>query len=127
MKKRVHQLKANPETFHQIVTGERTFDVRRNDRKFEPGDAITFWEFTRPTSTGRVTLTGKTSMQVILNVLHASKDGAGEGLRRGWVALTLKNKAGDNTRFHTAEAGRVVEHGHCPLHAAPAVSCECSK
>lgn len=35
-----HELKITPENFRQILEGERTFDVRNNDRDFKAGDTV---------------------------------------------------------------------------------------
>jgi hypothetical protein len=40
-----HDLKIWPPFFQDIVSGRKTFDVRRNDRKFKLGDTIRFREW----------------------------------------------------------------------------------
>jgi hypothetical protein len=40
-----HELKIWPNFFNDIVSGRRTFDVRRDDRNFKPGDTIMFKEW----------------------------------------------------------------------------------
>lgn len=37
---RIHQLKCWPQYFDAIVSGEKTFEVRRDDRGFQRGDVI---------------------------------------------------------------------------------------
>lgn len=37
---KTHSLKTWPPYFHAIVTGQKTFEVRVNDREFETGDTL---------------------------------------------------------------------------------------
>lgn len=36
----VHELKVWPEFFHRLWTGEKTFELRKDDRGFKAGDAL---------------------------------------------------------------------------------------
>ena len=47
----IHELKTWPEYFQAIVQGDKTFDLRRDDRKFMPGDHIKLLEYV-PAGTG---------------------------------------------------------------------------
>ena len=40
-----HTLKSHPEYFEQVWIGEKTFEVRVNDRGYKVGDIVTFREF----------------------------------------------------------------------------------
>lgn len=40
-----HDLKTWPPYFQQILDGDKTFDLRINDRDFQPGDYLIFREF----------------------------------------------------------------------------------
>lgn len=41
----IHRLKTWPPYFQEIVTGNKTFDIRVNDRDFNWGDIIQFEEY----------------------------------------------------------------------------------
>jgi hypothetical protein len=40
-----HLLKTWPPYFQEIIDGNKTFDIRKNDRNFKTGDLIVFEEF----------------------------------------------------------------------------------
>lgn len=39
-----HELKTDPIPFHEAKRGQKTFELRRNDRDFQPGDEIVLRE-----------------------------------------------------------------------------------
>ena len=41
----VHRLKIAPQYFKDVVSGVKTFEVRRNDRDFKVGDIVTLEEY----------------------------------------------------------------------------------
>ncbi len=38
--RKTHFLKSLPEYFHRVKAGYKTFEIRKNDRDFQPGDAV---------------------------------------------------------------------------------------
>lgn len=44
-KKKIHELKTWPEFFKAIDAGQKTFEVRRNDRDFHKGDEVRLLEW----------------------------------------------------------------------------------
>ena len=36
----IHQLKTHPQYFDKVKTGEKTWELRKNDRNFEVGDTL---------------------------------------------------------------------------------------
>ena len=42
---KVHELKTWPSYFHDVVTGQKTFEYRKNDRDFQQGDLLLLREF----------------------------------------------------------------------------------
>lgn len=40
-----HELKTLPRYFERVLTGEKTFELRKNDRDFQVGDQISLLEF----------------------------------------------------------------------------------
>ena len=51
----IHTLKTHPPYFQQILDGQKTFEVRKNDRGFEPGHYVILdeWEPETKQYTGR--------------------------------------------------------------------------
>lgn len=41
----IHELKILPEYFNAVVSGEKTFEIRKNDRPFKKGDLLALNEF----------------------------------------------------------------------------------
>jgi hypothetical protein len=42
---KVHELKIWPSYFHDVATGQKTFEYRKNDRDFQQGDLLLLKEF----------------------------------------------------------------------------------
>ena len=63
---RIHELKTNPGSFHAILTGTKTFEVRRYDRDFQNGDLLRLREIEEMTHdyTGREIVVLITFMQL---------------------------------------------------------------
>lgn len=78
---KTHTLKCQPEYFRATKRGEKTFEIRRNDRDFQVGDTVTLLEFDGNEPTGRE-LRGF----VITYIFH----GPGFGLSEGYCVLQLK-------------------------------------
>lgn len=51
----VHHLKILPEYFGPLLQGDKTFEIRRNDRQFKVGDVVFLkeWDSDTRTFTGR--------------------------------------------------------------------------
>lgn len=49
----VHELKILPWWFEDVATGEKQFEIRRNDRNFRVGDILFLREYNRGKYTGR--------------------------------------------------------------------------
>ncbi len=75
-----HHVKCWPDYFKSIVRGEKTFDLRKNDRGYEIGDDVVFEEY-RP---GVGEYTGATTARRIVYVLREF-----EGLQPGYCILGL--------------------------------------
>ena len=53
--KKVHSIKIAPMYYRDIVTGRKTFELRKNDRGYRVGDYLELKEFKGREYTGRVT------------------------------------------------------------------------
>ena len=55
---KIHELKIDPEYFNDVITGEKRFEVRKNDRNYKKGDLLNLQEYDRKSKiyTGRKTL-----------------------------------------------------------------------
>lgn len=49
----IHELKILPEYFEDILSGEKTFEIRKNDRTYNKGDMLALNEYTQDGYTGR--------------------------------------------------------------------------
>jgi hypothetical protein len=86
-----HELKTWPEFFQAIERGEKTFDVRFNDRAYESGDILELREWDPAPD---IQYTGRTLRRVVTYVLHGhTTPGLIEPLRgivKGYCVLGLK-------------------------------------
>lgn len=48
----IHELKIYPEYFKAVISGEKTFEIRKNDRPFHKGDLLALNEFDGQNWTG---------------------------------------------------------------------------
>ncbi|MGG4123635.1 ASCH/PUA domain-containing protein [Bacillus licheniformis] len=88
-----HQLKILPEYFDRVCTGEKTFEIRKNDRGFKVGDLLELYEYIpeKDEYTGRVMVREVTYMTdyaqkdnyvvMAINRLSVIKNGAKEAER----------------------------------------------
>lgn len=81
-KRTVHNLKLWSEFYNEVANGNKTFEVRKNDRGFKLGDILILKEYC-PTSKA---YTGK---ERILQVSYILKGGS-FGIEKGFVVLGLK-------------------------------------
>lgn len=49
---KVHELKILPEYFSEVISGEKRFEIRKNDRNFKKGDRVILREFKDGSFTG---------------------------------------------------------------------------
>lgn len=80
-----HELKTWPEFFGPVWTGEKKFEIRKNDRDFAPGDTLLLREYkTRGGYTGRF---------MYVEILYMLEEGF--GLRKGFACLSIEPKRQD--------------------------------
>jgi len=75
-----HHLKSWPEYFKAIAHDLKTFDLRKDDRNYQPGDIVVFEEF-RP---GTGEYTGATATRRVVYILRDF-----DGLQPGYCILGL--------------------------------------
>lgn len=78
-----HNLKTWPEYYQRILTGEKTFEVRNNDRDFQTGDYLTLEEYDPKSNT----YTGNSLAKKVSYILH----GGNFGLDSGVVVMALSD------------------------------------
>lgn len=71
----VHELKTWPDAFEAVASGDKTFEWRRSDRNFEPGDIVTLYEWDPTTEQ----YTGRSICADVGFVLRAPAFGVPEG------------------------------------------------
>lgn len=79
----VHELKTWPEYFEMIESGEKTFEVRKNDRDFQTGDTLFLREYNPTTES----YTGQSMVKTVSYILH----GGNFGIESGYVVMGILN------------------------------------
>lgn len=77
-----HYLKTWPEVFEKVLSGEKTFEVRKNDRDFRVGDLVKLNEFNPITGYSK----RETAWLEIVYILPGGQFGIAEG----YVVMQLK-------------------------------------
>ena len=84
-KRTIHTLKVWPNYFYALERGDKTFEVRRDDRGFQKGDILNLVEYDPKQLTERTRLTGNAMEMLISYVLT----GGQFGIEPGYVVLGL--------------------------------------
>lgn len=79
---RKHELKILPQYFERVVSGEKTFEIRENDRDFQTGDEIELKEFDKVMRK----FTGRYVSGRISYIFH----GGEYGLEQGYCVFSFK-------------------------------------
>ena len=94
---KVHELKIFPQYFNEVVNGNKTFELRKDDRGFEVGDTLVLKEFKQGlydcTGPEKVTIqeSGYTGKCIEKKITYIFKGGIPfMGLRKGYVILSIK-------------------------------------
>lgn len=75
----VHGLKIAPKYFEKVVSKEKSFEVRYDDRNFKVGDVLKLMEYTEGSYTGR---------SIYAKVTYILRDF--EGLQPNFVVLSIE-------------------------------------
>lgn len=81
---RIHEVKSWPAPYRDVVQGKKRFEVRKDDRGYQPGDVLWMHEFNPQTAEK----TGQSQLVDIDYVLHAGEHGL-PGIAEGFVVLGL--------------------------------------
>jgi hypothetical protein len=76
----VHKLKTWPEFFDAILSGEKTFEIRYDDRGYRAGDRLLLQEWRPQTKE----YTGREMWLEVTYIIQGF-----EGLAPGWVAMSI--------------------------------------
>lgn len=77
-----HELKTWPEFFHVVISGEKTFELRRDDRVFRAGDTLHLREWL-PIDKA---YTGREAWYRVTYLMC----GEAFGLRKDWVCMAIQ-------------------------------------
>jgi len=78
---KAHVLKIWPIFFDAVARGEKSFEVRKNDRDFQPGDEVTLKEWNPKTEE----FTGRELNRLIIYVFK----GGSFGVQEGFVVFSM--------------------------------------
>lgn len=77
----IHDLKVWPEYYAPLDRGEKTLELRLNDRNYQVGDVLLLREY-EPMGAD---YTGRECRRLITHIVHG-----GEWLRAGYVAMSIR-------------------------------------
>ena len=80
-----HELKILPEYFNAVICGEKTFELRKNDRDFQRGDVVCLMEY----DTLNAELTGRQQLIEITYVLYGDEKTEKYGLKKGYCIFSF--------------------------------------
>jgi len=87
---KIHELKTDPDVFQQVWEGQKTFEIRKNDRNFQVGDMLVLreTEFSGKQMTEGMTLE-YTGLQVVA-IAISLMCGPIYGLCEDWCIMSIK-------------------------------------
>ena len=87
---KTHELKTWPDPFRAMWQGHKAFELRRNDRGFEPGDTLVLREW-KPTGGSVTSFTGEYTGRVIVAEVSWFLSSVPEwGLAEGFCIMALE-------------------------------------
>lgn len=93
-KSKTHSVKILPEYFEAVISGEKTFEIRYNDRDYKVGDLLCLKEFCDGDYTGRET---------VREICYMLDDPT--CCKEGYVVLGLKQSEGEWITKHRHRGG----------------------
>ena len=80
-----HELKILPEYFNAVICGEKTFEIRKNDRNFQRGDVVCLMEYDGLYNA----FTGRQLLIEITYVLNGDEKTEKYGLKKGFCVFSF--------------------------------------
>ena len=122
---KTHKLKTWPSFFAAVLSGEKTFEVRQNDRDFAVGDILVLeeWDPSCASAWGvRSGYTGKTLQRHIVYLLRGGEFGIEKGycVMGFHAATTPESNFGRWAETHTYEFQKLIEAVDATLERAVA-------
>jgi hypothetical protein len=77
----IHTLKILPEYFKEVLSGNKTFELRKDDRDYKVEDLLRLKEWDGSSFTGN---------NVVTEVTYILKDCSRYGLKKGFVIIGMK-------------------------------------
>ncbi len=96
-----HELKIRPNFFNEVLSGEKTFEIRKNDRKFKVGDLIELKECDKET--------GYTGRSAIFDITYVMTDR--EYVKKGFAVLGIKRHTPLNTFLEALRKAAETKEG----------------
>lgn len=88
METKIHFLKTHQDVYVEMMTGKKTFDIRRNDRDFSVGDYLYLQETRELVTEGLNEYTGN-EMLVSVSFLLDGRQAEKYGLKSGYCAMSV--------------------------------------
>ena len=83
MDNKIHEIKIYPQYYKAVVSGEKTFELRKNDRNYQVGDMLKLKEWDGEKFTGHSTM---------VRVSYVYKGTNKFGLSEGFCILGIKKR-----------------------------------
>jgi len=88
METKIHFLRTHQDVYIEMMTGKKTFDIRKNDRNFSVGDYLYLRETRELVTEGLDEYTGN-EMLVSVSFLLSGKQAERYGLKPGYCAMSV--------------------------------------
>ena len=105
---KTHELKTDPDVFYALISGRKTYEIRRDDRGFRVGDTLVL---RRTVHSGDEMAQGEplryTGEEAVRRVTHIL-EGPAYGIAEGWVILSVNDTGRDALAAHVERQSAVI-------------------
>lgn len=86
-----HELKTDPDVFEEVISGFKTFEIRKDDRGFKCGDSLLLrkTDLSAMDAFNQDEPLGYTGEEIIVGVIYILR-GPIYGLSEGWVIMSIE-------------------------------------